>query len=272
MSTASPNSASGDPAVQCAGIIPAAGLGLRLGGRQPKALRDLGGLPLYMWGIRTLAAHPLMRCILLATPADHLESVNLQVHDLLGQQLVQSNCTVQVVAGGDTRQDSVRLALGHVPDWITHVLVHDAARPLTPPGVVDAVVRRLEAGAQAVIPAVPVADTIKQVQPEQGAGNPEHPAAEVVVRTLPRQHLRAVQTPQGFTRAVLIEAHERALGAGGRTPTPGSSPLAGTDDATLVENLGVAVSVVAGAVEAFKITTSMDFVVAQMMCANTSAR
>lgn len=242
----------------CAGVIPAAGQGLRLGGGQPKALRELEGLALYLWAVRTLASHPRVSTVVVATPAAHVEAVHRQVDQTLGELLKQNHCRVWVCAGGDTRQESVRAALGFLPPEVTHVLVHDAARPLTPGWMVEAVVGRLAAGAQAVVPALPVADTIKQIRVGADA---QHPAWEAVTRTLPREQLRAVQTPQGFAREVLVKAHEQAL-------STQSAP--GTDDASLIENMGVSVSVVAGAEEAFKITTSRDFAVAVLACEQSS--
>lgn len=270
--------------MQCAAIIPAAGSGLRMGGGQPKALRELDGMPLYLWGLRRLAAHPLVTCIVVATPADHVERVREQITARAQQELDEHGCQVWVVAGGPSRQDTVRIALGNLPQEFTHVLIHDAARPLTPAWVIDAVVGRLEAGSDAVVAAVPVADTIKQIRAESAddqseestqAGqatsaitDPSHPAWDMVERTLPRDQLRAVQTPQGFRREVLAHAHEYALREREKHHHQRNAGV-GTDDASLVENLGFAVSVVAGASEAFKITTPMDFAVAQMLCATT---
>jgi 2-C-methyl-D-erythritol 4-phosphate cytidylyltransferase len=133
----------------------------------------------------------------------------------------------------------VARALAALPAEVDLVLVHDAARCLVPPAVVEAVVAALRAGAPAVVPVLPVGDTIKQVD-----------AAGGVVRTVPRAALRAVQTPQGFARDVLERAH--------RTGAPGA-----TDDASLVEALGLPVATVAGAEEAFKVTRPLDLLLAE---------
>lgn len=139
-----------------------------------------------------------------------------------------------VVAGGPQRLDTVRLALAAVgePDF---VLVHDAARPLTPAAQIQRVVAALREGMRAVVPVLPVVDTIKAVD-----------ANGVVLGTPERAGLRAVQTPQGFETDLLRRAYQQA-GTGGAT-----------DDASLVENLGVPVHTVVGDALAFKITTPMD--------------
>jgi 2-C-methyl-D-erythritol 4-phosphate cytidylyltransferase len=150
---------------------------------------------------------------------------------------------VVVVAGGADRHASVGAALDALPPGVDLVLVHDAARCLTPPSVVGAVVTALRSGADAVIPVLPVADTIKRVEVDR------------VVATVPREHLRAVQTPQGFRRDVLVAAHAAA---------PDASH---TDDAGLVELLGRPVTVVPGHEEAFKITRPLDLLLAEAVLA-----
>jgi len=155
---------------------------------------------------------------------------------------------VQVVVGGAMRADSVRCALDAVPD-AEAVLVHDAARCLTPVQVIRAVADAVLAGAQAVIPVLPVVDTIKQVDP-----------CGEVVSTVDRSVLRIVQTPQGFAAGLLRRAHQELSG-----------PV--TDDAGLVERLGERVVTVPGHPHAFKITTPFDLAIAEMVAAGgTPAR
>ncbi len=155
----------------------------------------------------------------------------------------QFGANVLVVAGGVERSDSVRVglraALGRAPG-AEHVLVHDAARALTPAQLVRDVLGAVRAGADAVIPVLPVADTIKSVD-----------ADGVVTATPDRAGLRAVQTPQGFRTEILCCAHR-------------SSGVA-TDDAGLVERMGVAVHTIAGDPLAFKITTPLDLRLAQTL-------
>jgi 2-C-methyl-D-erythritol 4-phosphate cytidylyltransferase len=144
----------------------------------------------------------------------------------------------------------VAAALAVLPAEVDVVLVHDAARPLVPPALVDAVVRAVRDGAPAVVPGVPVTDTVKRVD-----------AAGVVIETPPREQLRAVQTPQGFRRDVLLRAH--ALPRGAAEPT---------DDAGLVETLGEPVLVVPGADEAFKVTRPADLGRAEALLAVEASR
>ncbi len=224
--------------MRVAAIVPAAGRGERLGPGAPKALRLLGGLPLLVHATRALVRARLVDLVVVAAPPADVASVRtlLAEHDL-GKD-------VQVVAGGSTRQESVRLALVALPEDVDVVLVHDAARPLAPAELVDAVARAVRAGRAAVVPVLPIADTVKQVDP---AGR--------VTATLDRTGLRAVQTPQGFARSALERAHVGADGA------------VHTDDAGLAERAGVEVHVVPGAEDAFKITRPLDLVVAEAVLA-----
>jgi 2-C-methyl-D-erythritol 4-phosphate cytidylyltransferase len=157
--------------------------------------------------------------------------------------LASAGGAVHVLAGGAERTDSVRLALEYalreIPDT-SIVLVHDAARAFTPGEVVRRVVEAVEAGHPAVIPVLPMADTVKQVD-----------ADGVVIATPDRAALRIVQTPQGFTADVLLRAH--------------ASGIQATDDAGLVERLGVPVTTVEGHANAMKITTPFDLAVAEAL-------
>lgn len=152
---------------------------------------------------------------------------------------------VQFIHGAGERVDSVWAGLQALPFDDAVVLVHDAARALTPPGMIARVARGVLAGAPAVVPVLPVADTIKLVD-----------AAGDVLSTPDRSQLRAVQTPQGFDLATLREANEAYFAADAMDFTP-------TDDASLMEWFGVAVSTVQGDRMAFKITTPIDLVLAQ---------
>lgn len=216
-----------------AAIVPAAGRGDRLGPGTPKALRLLGGAPMLVHAVRAMSAARSIDVVVVAAPPAEVAGVRalLDTHELPAD--------VRVVAGGETRQASVAAALAVLPADVAVVLVHDAARPLAPSELADAVVAAVRAGADAVVPAVAVVDTIKEVA---GTG---------VVRTLDRAALRAVQTPQGFRREVLARAH--AAGA----------QRAATDDAGLVEALGLPVAVVEGHPEAFKVTRPVDLVLAE---------
>ncbi|MFG1840915.1 2-C-methyl-D-erythritol 4-phosphate cytidylyltransferase [Micromonospora sp. NPDC049175] len=216
----------GDVAV----LVPAAGAGVRLGPGRPKALRLLAGEPLLVHAVRRLAAAPSVHTIVVAAPVADVQAV---------RELLAPVAPVIVVPGGAERQASVAAALAAVPAGPTIVLVHDAARALTPPELVESVAAAVRDGRDAVIPVLPVVDTIKEV----GAG-------EVVLGTVDRSALRAAQTPQGFRRAVLSAAHAAA-----------GDPL--TDDAGLVEKQGVTVSCVPGSEYALKITRPFDLALAE---------
>ncbi|WP_433298760.1 2-C-methyl-D-erythritol 4-phosphate cytidylyltransferase [Actinoplanes sp. CA-030573] len=220
--------ARGDVAV----LVPAAGAGLRLGPGGPKALRLLGGEPLLVHAIRRVAAASSVRQIVVAAPATEVEAV---------RELLAPVAPVIVVAGGAERQESVSLALAAVPAEIGIVLVHDAARALTPPQLIESVAAAVREGHPAVIPVLPVVDTIKEVGP-----------GEVVLGTVDRSVLRSVQTPQGFRHEVLAAAHAGAAGAL-------------TDDAGLVEKAGLPVTCVPGSELAMKITRPLDLILAEAL-------
>jgi 2-C-methyl-D-erythritol 4-phosphate cytidylyltransferase len=212
-------------------IVAAGGRGERFGAATPKALVMLGGEPLVVHACRALRAAGITE-VVVAAPADRLAAVGGLVP------------YARVVAGGATRTASVRRALAELSAAVDIVLVHDAARALAPPSLVDRVVAAIEAGADAVVPVVAVTDTVKQVD-----------EAGVVVATVDRSMLRAVQTPQGFRRDVLVAAHEAA----------GEHDAGASDDACLAERLGVSVVTVQGSVEAMKVTTQSDLLMAETL-------
>jgi 2-C-methyl-D-erythritol 4-phosphate cytidylyltransferase len=228
--------------MRIAAVVPAAGRGERLGPGTPKALRELSGVPILVHAVRAVAASRAVELVVVAAPPDGVGLVAslLADHDLAAEVLV--------IAGGASRQDSVRLAVASLPPDFAGVLVHDAARPLVPVELVDAVAAAVRAGAQAVNPAQPFADTIKQVEGGIAGGT--------VVGTPDRSGLVAVQTPQGFARDVLEKAHAAAVEGDGAT-----------DDAGLVERLGVPVRTVPGSEEAFKVTRPVDLLLAEAILA-----
>jgi 2-C-methyl-D-erythritol 4-phosphate cytidylyltransferase len=216
-------------------IVPAAGRGERLGPGAPKALRELAGVPLLVHAVRTLLEARAVDIVCIAAPPsdEGVAEVRTLVSSLPGKDVI-------VTPGGATRQESVALALAKLPADCTVVLVHDAARALTPVDVVESVVAAVRSGRSAVIPVMPVADTVKKVD------------GDLVTATVDRSVLRAVQTPQGFARDVLEKAHAAA------------DPSAqATDDAGLVEALGIPVHTVPGHAEAFKVTTPFDLLLAE---------
>lgn len=247
-----------------AAVLTAAGSGSRLGHELPKALVPLGGEPLVVHAARRLlaartAAGEHVETLVVTAPADHVDTVRSLLEGLGGD--------VVVVRGGPTRQSSVAAALDVLVsrDGVDVVLVHDAARPLVPPALVARVVEAVRSGHDAVVPGVPVTDTIKQVGAPGAAAAPATattvapPVVEPVVRTVPRGDLRAVQTPQGFRLDVLAAAH--AHGA----HVAHDEALAASDDAGLVELAGGTVWVVAGHEDAAKVTTARDLAVAELV-------
>ena len=221
------------PPARTAAIVPAAGRGERLGPGAPKALRTLAGQPMLLHAVRALAAARSIDLVVVAAPEDGVDEARSILAGL------DTEAEIVIVSGGETRQDSVARALLALPADVDVVLVHDAARPLVPPDVVDRVSAAVRGGHDAVIPTLGVVDTIKEV--DDG----------VVVGTLDRSRVHAVQTPQGFARAVLQRAHASSEGSDA------------TDDAGLVERMGVVVHTVAGDEEAFKITRPLDLVLAE---------
>ncbi|WP_329196028.1 2-C-methyl-D-erythritol 4-phosphate cytidylyltransferase [Streptomyces sp. NBC_01435] len=234
-----------------AAVIPAAGRGVRLGPGAPKALRALGGTPMLIHAVRAMAASRAVSLVVVVAPPDGAP----EVKNLLDEHALPERTDYLVVPGGDTRQESVRLGLDALPEDISVVLVHDAARPLVPVDTVDAVIEAVRDGAPAVVPALPLADTVKEVEP----GVPGEP--EPVLGTPVRARLRAVQTPQGFDRATLVRAH-------GAVAVDGEGA---TDDAGMVERLGAPVVVVPGHEEAFKVTRPLDLVLAEAVLARRRA-
>lgn len=208
-------------------IIPAGGSGERLGAKIPKALVQLGGKTLIEHAVANMS--PIANQIIVAAP----KGFELEFQTLLGSE-------VTVVTGGATRTLSVKRALDEVDSENEFVLVHDAARPLASTELALRIIDSLRAGERAVIPGLTVADTIKRIDDDN-----------YVTKTPTRSQLRVIQTPQGFTRKLLMKAH--------------SSADDFTDDASLVEDRGVAVKVINGEERALKITTLLDLVSAEQI-------
>ena len=217
-------------AARATALIAAAGSGERLGAGGPKALVPLGGRPMLQWSLDAFAAASTIGAAVVAAPPELAGGL-----DAGG---------AAVVAGGETRSQSVALALEAVETEL--VVVHDAARPLVTAGLIDAVVGALDADEEAdgVVAAAPVTDTIKQV----GEGS-------AVERTLDRSALWAVQTPQAFRSAALREAAEAA------------DLSAATDDAMIVEKAGGRVLVHAAPADNLKVTTALDLRLAELLLA-----
>ena len=212
-------------------LIVAAGRGARLGSSRPKAFVPLAGRPMLEWSVLAIRAVGAVEQIVVALPPEELDAA--------------PEGTV-AVAGGETRSESVREALG-ASGARDPVVVHDAARPLAPPELFESAIVELDrSGADAVIAAAPVSDTIKEVGPD----------GRTVLRTLERSRLWAVHTPQVFRR----EALERAL-----TAATGEVLPTATDDAWLVERIGGTVRVIDSPTSNIKVTTPADLELAAML-------
>jgi 2-C-methyl-D-erythritol 4-phosphate cytidylyltransferase len=202
-------------------------------------------VPILVHAVRAMAAARAVGVIVVVAPPEGAA----EVRGLLDAHGLPESTEIQVVPGGETRQESVRRGLAALPEDVDVVLVHDAARPLVPVETVEGVVDAVRGGAPAVVPGLPLADTVKSVDPASGE----------VTGTPRRDLLRAVQTPQGFDRDLLAKAHAAVTGEV-------------TDDAGMVEQLGVAVLVVPGHEEAFKVTRPLDLVLAEAVLARRRAR
>ncbi|MEU8897725.1 2-C-methyl-D-erythritol 4-phosphate cytidylyltransferase [Nocardia sp. NPDC048505] len=233
-------------------LVPAAGRGVRLGETTPKAFVEVGGKPMVRLAVDGLIASGAVDRIIVMVPEELVEAAValLPAFDPRGgareSSAQRGGCggflprsAVQVVVGGSERTDSVRAGIAAAPD-AAYFLVHDAARALTPPDLIARVAAELRAGHAAVVPALPVVDTIKSVD-----------ATGLVTGTPDRAELRAVQTPQGFSAELLRAAYALDVHT--------------TDDAGLVELLGAKVRTIPGDPLAFKITTPLDLLLAEKL-------
>ena len=207
-------------------VLVAAGRGERLGEDRPKAFVRLGELPLLAEPLRRLDESDLVDAVVVVAPPGWEEPAIL-----LAEEIGASKVTA-CVTGGETRADSVRAGVAEVPEDAAVVLVHDAARPLLPDDVVARLLGALGEGYDGAVPALPIADTVKRVD------------GDVVVETLDRSRLVAVQTPQAFVAPVL----RKCVGSAG----------AATDCASLVEQAGGRVRVVPGDERLLKVTSRAD--------------
>ena len=219
-------------------VIVAAGQGTRIGGSTPKQFVEIGGVPMLLRSIRPFARHPAVLHIVVVLRAPDAAAPPAWL-------LSQAGAMLSLAAGGAERGDSVAAGLTALPPECAVVLVHDAARPFIDAHLIDRVIAGAREGHGAA-PALPVTDTIK----EMDAADPERIAC-----TLPRELLRRVQTPQGFPRQMLEQAHARARLEG----------VTGTDDAALVERLGGTVRIVNGDSRNLKVTTADDLELAEYL-------
>jgi 2-C-methyl-D-erythritol 4-phosphate cytidylyltransferase len=234
------SSTSSGPDVRAVALLLAAGSGERLGLSMPKAFASLGGRSILEISFEGVASVPHVDGVILVVPAERLdEAAELRSHPKV----------LDVVAGGRTRQESVALGLGSVPESARVVLCHDAARPFASPRLFARVIDALGDGreAQGSIPVVAVSDTVKRVR------------GGLVSGTVPRHDLALVQTPQAFEVDAFRDAHARSAG----------QDLDATDDAMLLEAAGYTVVAVEGEPGNFKITSPEDLRRAELVLAAT---
>jgi 2-C-methyl-D-erythritol 4-phosphate cytidylyltransferase len=219
-----------------AAILPAAGMGTRMGADTPKQFLELNGAPILIHTLRKIASCALVTDIIVATRADEVERLQERIAK---EKFVQR---VRVVRGGDSRQESVAEALRVVPDDAEIVLVHDAVRPFV---TVEQIVRVIEEArrCEAAILGIPAMDTVKEVK---RASLPEDVA--LITGTVPRERVVLAQTPQVFTTKLLKEAFAKAQSDG----------VNASDEAGLVERIGHDVHVVLGSERNIKITKPSD--------------
>ncbi len=225
-------------------VLLGAGAGLRAGGGTPKQFRDVAGVPLLLRSLRAFAWHQALGAVVITLPPDEVVDPQAWVRAVEGERLL-------IIAGGATRADSVRAALAALPPDCHTVVVHDGVRPFPSRRAIEAVVSAAREG-QSAIAAIPVTDTIK-------AGSPGPAGVGVVVsHTIPRETLWRAATPQAFPRALLERAHAQAAT---------EMLSAATDDAMLVEALGVPVQLVAEDPTNIKVTFPGDFLLAEAIAA-----
>jgi 2-C-methyl-D-erythritol 4-phosphate cytidylyltransferase len=226
---------------QITAILPAAGLGTRMGHETPKQFLELDGVPIVILSLRRIAASPLISNIVVATRAEEVDRLDARIRQ---EKIAQP---VRVVKGGDTRQASVGLALQHVPADTELVVVHDGVRPFV---TVEQIARVIEEARRrkAAILGVPAMDTVKEVK---RASLPEDVA--LITATVPRERVVLAQTPQVFETKLLKEAFAAAEEDG----------LSASDEAGLVERIGQEVYVVLGSERNIKITKPADMELAR---------
>lgn len=219
--------------MSAAALLLAAGKGKRLGPGEPKALVHLAGRPLLRYSVETVERCPDVEVFLVVAPQGRVDDVRASA---------ASPKHLGTVPGGESRQESVRLGLEALPDGFDEVLCHDVARPLASPGLFSAVVGALRRSGRPVVPVVPLVDSVKRISEGD------------TMSAVSRVGLFAAQTPQGFPRAELAEAHARALAEG----------VVATDDADLCEQLVLGIGEpVPGERANIKITEPEDLLMAE---------
>ena len=226
-------------------VIPAGGTGARMGADVPKQFLPLGGVPMLLHSLRAFDRAPSVDAVILVVPHEEQRRALTDVIERYGVKKVQ-----KVIAGGDTRQQSVYNGLKETDPDVEIVVVHDAVRPFVTEDLIERSIEAARKGGGAIV-AIPMKDTPKQAGPDRQ-----------IQRTLDRNEMWLAQTPQTFRRDLLLEAYEKAA----------IERLQATDDAALVERLGHKVGIVAGTWENIKITTPEDMVLAEAILASRQNR
>lgn len=217
-------------------IIPAAGQGKRMQGDRNKQFMLLGGIPIIVHTLRVFQESPVIHDVIIVCGREEVDYYRAQLIPDYGIKK-----SVRVVTGGEQRQDSVYRGLVSAPSESRYVMIHDGARPLITQELINSLAKEvIDHGA--VVPGVPVKDTIKKTD-----------NSGFIIDTPPRENLWHVQTPQVFDRELIFRAHKEAL----------KTRFYGTDDASLVERLGVPVKIISGSYENLKITTPDDLIAAE---------
>jgi 2-C-methyl-D-erythritol 4-phosphate cytidylyltransferase len=219
-------------------IIPAAGLGVRMGGGTPKQFLSLEGVPIFIHTLRKFAAAEAIDDIILALRPEDMERARA---DVACEHFSRS---VQLVVGGATRQETVGRALAEAPPGTEIVVVHDAVRPFIDSAMIQRVVEAARKDGAAIL-GIPSVDTVKQVE------------RQLILGTIPRERIVLAQTPQAFRYAIIREAFDRATADG----------FNGTDESSLAERLGHNVTVLMGSDRNIKITKPSDLPLARLYIA-----
>lgn len=257
-------------------IIAAAGQGTRLGADKPKAFVELAGISLLERSISAMHATELVDEIIVVAAPDMLDEAADVISRCESADATRGagadasdGRTIRLVPGRGQRADSVMAGLEAIsvePGVDPIVLVHDAARALTPASMIDRVARAVADGASGVVPVVPVVDTIKAVT--ETAGHGEARSQAQITKTVDRSNVRAAQTPQGFRYSALLSANEMYYASVQADAEAGTRSFVPTDDASLLEWQGVPVVCVDGDELAFKITTRKDLLLARAFLAD----
>jgi 2-C-methyl-D-erythritol 4-phosphate cytidylyltransferase len=223
-------------------ILPAAGLGTRMGAELPKQFLELDGVPILIFTLRRLATCPAITDFIVATRAEEVDALTARIaRENLGGR------SVSVTRGGDTRQDSVANALAELTDNTELIMVHDAVRPLVTRDQIERVIAEARS-CDAAILGIPAMDTVKEVK---RASLPADVA--LITATIPRERVVLAQTPQVFRASLLLEAFAQASKDG----------VSASDEAGLIERMGLDVHVVVGSERNLKITRPGDLELAE---------